>query len=161
MRSGKIASQNLDILIIAETKIDASFPTGQFAIEEFATPFRLDRNANGGGLLVYVRSDIPSHRLHSFKFSDGIECISFAINLRKKKWVLLSVYWPPTQSQEYLLENLGRALDHYSENYENFMILGDFNMTETEEQLKNFLDLYGLKISCMSQRVTNLRQQDA
>ena len=141
----EIASQNLDILIIAETKIDASFPTGQFAIEGFATPFCLDRNANGGGLLVYVRSDIPSHRLHSFKFSDGIECISFEINLRKKKWVLLSVYRPPTQSQDYLLENLGRALDHYSENYENFMFIGDFNMTETEEQLKNFLDLYGLK----------------
>ena len=141
----EIASQNLDILITAETKIDASFPTGQFAIERFPTPFRLDRNANGGGLLVYVRSDIPSHRLYSFKFPDAIECISFEINLRKKKWVLFSVYRPPTQSQDYLLENLGRALDHYSENYENFMSIGDFNMTETEEQLKNFLDLYSLK----------------
>ena len=57
----EIASQSLDILMIAETKIDATFPTRQFAIEGFATPFRLDRNANGGGLLVYVRSDIPSH----------------------------------------------------------------------------------------------------
>ena len=141
----EIVSQNLDILMIAETKIDASFPTGQFTIEGFATPFRLDRNANGGGLLVYVRSDIPAHRLNSFNFSEGIECISFEINLRKKKWVLFSVYRPPNQSQDYLLENLGRALDHYSENYENFMFIGDFNMTETEEQLKDFLDLYSLK----------------
>ena len=139
------ASQNLDILMIADTKIDATFPMGQFAIKGFATPFRLDRNANGGGLLIYVRSDIPSHQLKSFKFSDGVECISFEINLRKKKWVLFSVYRPPTQSQDYLFENLGRALDHYSENYENFMFMGDFNMTETEEQLKNFLDLYCLK----------------
>ena len=52
---------------------------------------------------------------------------------------------PPTQSQENLFENLGRALDHYSENYENFMLIGDFNMNETEEQLKNVLDLYSLK----------------
>ena len=141
----EIASQSLDILMIAETKIDATFPTGQFAIEGFATPFRLDRNANGGGLLVYVRSDIPSHQINSFKFSDGIECISFEINLRKQKWVLFSVYRPPTQSQDYLFENLGRALDHYSENYENFMFIGDFNMTETEEQFKSFLDLYSLK----------------
>ena len=57
----------------------------------------------------------------------------------------VSVYRPPTQSQENLFENLGRALDHYSENYENFMFIGDFNMTETEEQLKNFLHLYSLK----------------
>ena len=40
---------------------------------------------------------------------------------------------------------LGRALDHYSENYENFMFIGDFSMTEIEEQLNNFLDLYSLK----------------
>ena len=141
----EITSQNVDVLMLAETKIDSTFPTGQFAIEGFANHFRLDRNANGGGLLVYVRSDIPSHQLNSFKFSDDIECISFEMNLKKKKWVLFSVYRPPTQSQENLFEHLGRALDHYSENYENFMFIGDFNMTETEEQLKNFLDLYSLK----------------
>ena len=120
----EIVSKNLDILMIAETRIDASFPTGQFAIEGFATLFRLDRNANGADLLVYVRSDIPSHRLSSFNFSDGIECISFEINLWKKKLILLSVYRPPNKSQDYLFENLGRALDHYSENYENFMFIG-------------------------------------
>ena len=141
----EIAAQSLDVLMIAETKIDATFPTGQFVIEGFATPFRLDRNANGGGLLVYVRSDIPSRQLNSFKFSEGVECISFEINLRKKKWALFSVYRPPTQSQDNLFENLGRALDHYSDNYENFMFIGDFNMTETEEQLKTFLELYSLK----------------
>ena len=70
--------------MVAETKIDATFPTGQFVIEGFATPFRLDRNANGGGLLVYVRSDIPSRQLNSFKFSEGVECISFEINLRER-----------------------------------------------------------------------------
>ena len=141
----EIASQSLDVLMIAETKLDATFPTGQFAIEGFATPFRLDRNAHGGGILVYVRSDIPSRQVKSYKFSEGIECINFEINLRKKKWELCSVYRPPTQSQDHLFENLGRALDHYSDNYENFMFIGDFNMTETEEQMKNFLDLYSLK----------------
>ena len=117
--------------MISETKIDATFPTGQFAMEGFATPFRLYRNANGGGILVYARSDIPSHQENSFKFSEGIECISFEINLRKKKWVMFSVYRPPTQSQDYLFENLVRALDHYSDNYENFLFIGDFHMTET------------------------------
>ena len=131
--------------MIAETKIDATFPTGQFVIKGFATPFRLDRNANGGGLLVYVWSDIPSRQLNSFKFSDGVECISFEINLGKKKWALFSVHRPPTQSQDNLFENLGRALDHYSESYENFMFIGDFNMNETEERLENFLELYSLK----------------
>ena len=141
----EIASQSL-VLMIAETKLNATFPTGQFAIAGFATPFRLDKNANGGGILVYVQSDIPSYQVNSFKFSTGMECISFEINLRKKKWMLFSVYRPPTQSQDYLFENLGRALDQYTDNYENFMFIGDFNMTETEQQLTNFLDLPGVSI---------------
>ena len=65
--------------------------------------------------------------------------------MRKKKWAFFNVYLPPTQPQHISFENLGRALDHYSQDYENFMFIGDFNMTETEEQLKEFLDLYSLK----------------
>ena len=45
---------NLDILLISETKIDSSFPTAQFQIEGYTT-YSLDRNANGGGM-----EDIPS-----------------------------------------------------------------------------------------------------
>ena len=29
-------------------------------IEGFTTPYRLDRNGSGGGILVYIREDIPS-----------------------------------------------------------------------------------------------------
>ena len=72
-----IIATNIDILMVAETKIVSSFPKGQFLIDGFAAPYRLDRNKNGGGLLVYVRNDIPSQLLTSFKFVEGIECIGF------------------------------------------------------------------------------------
>ena len=43
MHSKKLRhKESMDLLMIAETKIDATFPTGQFAIEGFATPFRLE-----------------------------------------------------------------------------------------------------------------------
>ena len=48
-------SESIDVLIIAETKIDNAFPASQFVIEGFMKPFRYDRNQNGGGLLIYVR----------------------------------------------------------------------------------------------------------
>ena len=50
---------NFDVLMITETKLDDSFPTMQFNIEGYYT-FRLDRNEYGGGILLYVRDDIPS-----------------------------------------------------------------------------------------------------
>ena len=39
---------NVDILVISETKLDESFPVGQFKIPGFKTPFRRDRNEHWG-----------------------------------------------------------------------------------------------------------------
>ena len=55
-----IINNNIDILIISETKLDARFPSGQFYIHDFSEPYRFDRNGNGGGILLYIREDIPS-----------------------------------------------------------------------------------------------------
>ena len=33
---------NIDILLITETKIDSSFPSAQFQIDGYTTPYRLD-----------------------------------------------------------------------------------------------------------------------
>ena len=50
----------IDILMISETEIDESFPKGIFLIEGFSTPYRLDRDSKGRGIMLYVRADIPS-----------------------------------------------------------------------------------------------------
>ena len=42
-----------DILIINETKLDASFPVAQFYINGFSTPYRLDGNQNVNKTQVY------------------------------------------------------------------------------------------------------------
>ena len=81
---------NLDILLISETKIDSSFPTVQFQVEGYTT-YRLDRNANGGGILLYIREDIPSTLLN---FDMPIESLFIEINIRKKKWLLVGTYNP-------------------------------------------------------------------
>ena len=43
--------------MISETKLDASFPTGQFHIQSFSELYKLDKNNNGGGLhfSVYLK----------------------------------------------------------------------------------------------------------
>ena len=43
-----------NVLVIIETKLDNSFPTSQFLEKDFAEPFRLDRNRNGGGIMIYI-----------------------------------------------------------------------------------------------------------
>ena len=66
--------------MISETKIDASFPIDQILLNSYSTPFRLDRNAHGGGILLYVQEDIPSKLLLVEK--NLIEGFFVEINLR-------------------------------------------------------------------------------
>ena len=54
---------SIDILMVSETKLDDSFPKGQFLMEGFHSPFRFDRNRNGGGIMLYVREDTPLNYL--------------------------------------------------------------------------------------------------
>ena len=82
---------NVNIPIVVETKIVQSFPMAQFLIEGFPKPLKLDVSDRSGGLLVYLRSHIPSHQLIKFKASSTIQAILFEINLRKEKWFFHSI----------------------------------------------------------------------
>ena len=83
-----IIQGNVDILVVTETKLDSIFPNYQFLIEGFSQPYRMDRNRNGGGVLIYVREDIPSKELKKHIFPDDIEGIFIEVNLRKIKWLM-------------------------------------------------------------------------
>ena len=45
--------------VLTETKLDETFTTSSFLLDGFSLPFWLDQNGKGGGILIYVRSDIP------------------------------------------------------------------------------------------------------
>ena len=61
----------MGILIISETTLDPYFPTGQFHIHSFSEPYRFDRNVNGGGILMYIREDIPSKLILTKMTTEG------------------------------------------------------------------------------------------
>ena len=37
-----------------------TFLTSQFLVTGFSVPYRLDRNRNRGGIMIFIRDDIPS-----------------------------------------------------------------------------------------------------
>ena len=72
----------VNLFMISETKLDDSFPEGQFFIDGYHTPFRYDRNDNDGDILLYVCKDIPAKVIHcDFPAS---ESFFVEINLHKK-----------------------------------------------------------------------------
>ena len=96
--------------MISETEIDASFPIGQFLLHGYSTSFRLDRNAHGGGILLYVREDIPSQLL--IVKENLIEGFLVEINLQNKKtWLLSCSYNPKKTSLSNHIAALSTTLD--------------------------------------------------
>ena len=62
-----LISSHVDILSIAETKLDYSFPNAQSLIPNFHKPFRLDISRNSGELLVFVTSSIQARMLFHYR----------------------------------------------------------------------------------------------
>ena len=133
---------NVDVLVISETKLDASFPIDQFKILGFSTPFRRDRDQYGGGLLVFVREDIPAKHLSSE--NTPIEGIYVELNFRKKNWLLCCTYNPNRNIITNHLDALKRSLDPYSTKYDNLMVIGDLNAEINLECMKLFCETYDL-----------------
>ena len=133
-----------DISIITETKLDDTYPISQFHIDGYSMPYRLDRNRNDGGVIIYAREDIPSKVLRKHLFLNDIEGIFVEINFRKRKWLLCGTYHPPSQSDQYYFDNIDKALDVYCQ-YEKIMLVGDFNAQIGEKCFDDFLFQHELR----------------
>ena len=140
-----IMDGNIDILVITESKLDDTFPAGEFFIDGYKPPYRKDRDRNGGGILIYVREDIPSKLLEGYEFPDDIEGLFIEVNLKSTKWGLFGSYHPPSQNDAYYFEKVSRAIDVYSNSFDKFVLLGDFNAQEVESDLDDFLHTHDLK----------------
>ena len=117
--------KNVHIFLISETKLDDSLK-------------------DGGGLLLYIREDIPS-RLLQCKSQRSIESPSIEINLRKRKWFLSCSYNPHRNSISRHLECLNRVIDEHKRTYDNFILIADFNVGIEENSMKNFCYINYLK----------------
>ena len=124
--------------MISESKLDDSFPEGQFLIEGFGKPFRLDRNKNGGGIMLFVRSDVPAKVISTDE--NPFESFYVELNFRKNKWLLNCSYKPNCSNTESRLNSLSKSIDLLSSKYENMILLGDFNSCKDDSPMIAFCE---------------------
>ena len=140
----EIVNDNVDILLIVETKLDISYHMNQFRIQGFQH-FRLDRSSKGGGLIMYIRDTIPANQLTQHQIPKDFEAIIIEINLWKVKWLLCGSYNPKENTISYHLDNISKVLDYYIYKYDNLLLLGDYNCKETNNIMDKFHCTYNLK----------------
>ena len=122
------------VLSVTETKLDDSFPKPQFCVDGFSISYRLDRNRNEGGLMIYVRQDIPSKMLTKNNLPGDIEVAFIELNFLKCKWLLCATYLAPSQNHNYFFDNIDKCLDVYS-TFERVALAGDFNAKLYQHEL--------------------------
>ena len=78
------------------TKLDESFPTGQFTLEGYEIR-RKDSDKYGGGLIEFVKNGFICKTIPEYT-SDKLECICSEFSISKSKWICFSIYRPPVSS---------------------------------------------------------------
>lgn len=116
--------QNVDMLMICETKIDYSFANVQFQI----LLFWLNRHKNGGRIMIFIRGVIPAKLL--------------LMKSRTRTKLLISYCFNPHRIR--ITSHL-QSLSKSSSKFENMIVLEGYSATLEELTLKTFCDSFILK----------------
>ena len=133
---------NVDISLISETKIDESFLGSEFKIDGFSNPHRVDRNENGGGIMLLFREDLPVKVL---LVDNGNESCYVELTLKKTKWLTNYSYNPTKNNISSHLVSLSRNLALYTSKFENVLVIGYLSISTEDNNMKIFCQSYNLK----------------
>ena len=135
----------VDFIAIAETKLDASFPSDLFRVQNYEI-YRQDLTSKSGGLLVHVRDDIPQRRLPQAEVnSNGFESICIELSIGTTKTVITSFYKHPNVKFDFFKTCFSQIIDYLLRTYDDLIFLADANCCPTKSNtIRDICDLYGL-----------------
>ena len=84
----------LDYFVLSKTKLDDSFPSAKFYIENFEIKNRRDRNKNGGGLIEFVRKGFITKKINEYETNLVKPLLLSLPYQRKSGFVLVSIGHP-------------------------------------------------------------------
>ena len=135
---------------ISETWLDNSIFDTELHIPNYNL-FRRDRNRQGGGVCLYIRSDLAFNPRDDL-LCDDLEALWIELLLpMTKPFIIGTVYRPPKQTDFYTtLENV--FLNNHGLNHSETYILGDFNTDVSlcstgvlQSSLKSFMHMSNFK----------------
>ena len=143
-----LIQDKFDVLVITETKLDESFPSTQFSIDGFSNPVRLDRTSLGGGIMIFIRQNIPYKVLEKIPSENDDESIFLEIKIRNSKWLLIAGYNPKKPRIGNYIQNIETTLNKFINKYDNIIMMADLNIDMKpgcENALTSFSNTYNLK----------------
>ena len=127
----------IHVLGLSETKLNATHPDLAFEINGYQKPFRRDRESNsGGGLIVYVRDGICCNRRTDLEQANQ-ECIWLEIKpVKSKSFLLGNIYRPPNSTVQWnaIFED---CLEDVLKEDKEIYLMGDINRDLLNNQINN------------------------
>jgi len=135
----------IDILVVTETKLDASFNSDLYRVPNFCM-FRQDNTARSGGILVYVNDCIINTGGDIRCLENEIEYITVDITIDKSKYIFIAMYKHPQCTDEQFELHFEKIYDNVSKRPVESILTGDlnFNMLNKNCLLHDLCDRYDL-----------------
>ena len=119
------ASYHPHIICLTETWLSSSMPDSEIAITGFKV-YRLDRNRQGGGVLIYVSNNLQSQLLKVDTFNLELIWIKIVADSLSLK---LGVFYRPPSSPVGSIDSLECSLEDINPiDFNNVVLVGDFNI---------------------------------
>jgi exonuclease III len=124
-----LLNDNFDLLCLTETWLNGNINDSEIKIDGYNVS-RLDRTHMGhGGILCYVKDGIIFKENSNVLYNlNNVEALWIEVNLPHTKPILIgTVYRQPDSKADYL-ENLDVIFQNCTTNYDDVVIVGDFNL---------------------------------
>lgn len=99
----------VDLFIISETKLVLSYMNSLFEVPGYKIE-RRDRGVLGGGIEVFIRSDIAARRLPDLEWKT-LENITYGVILNRTEWCIVCICRSPNMNDQTSSESITTTLD--------------------------------------------------
>ena len=140
----------VDILGISESKLNDEFSDALFTNNAYKM-HRKDRTATSGGLVLYVRADIPQTRIKKLEFihdeESHIESLAVELTLKDQKLLILLAYKNPKVPMRKFVSKLDLFYRENYDNYKEILLMNDSNIDISKPSILNseIINVYDLK----------------
>ena len=143
-----IASE-YDIICVSETHLDENVNTSDLIDGYYPNPIRKDRNAHGGGLLIYVSERLLVKRQEQLEYNT--ESIWIKVIFPRLSLLICCVYRSPNCNDPFW-DNFHHSVETAAVQSNCLLVLSDLNvdlLTEKRHKLLDIMQYVGLQ-NCIS-----------
>ena len=154
-----LTEELLDVLFLSDTKLDVSFPSPQIHVTGYKC-HRTDRNQHGGGIMAYVRNDLPRRRRSDLEHValKPVEAMIIEMIIRNEKWLFMCLYNPNSKFKSQCCDSIEAILATIqSEQFSTVFNVGDLDINVLCQQDSRCLfDVMETRMLSLNWHVLNL-----